>query len=290
MVKFVDGETHVLVQGITGIQGRFHTSLMLDYGTKIVAGVTPGKGGTEVDGVPVYDTVPQALREHRIDASIIFVPAPYALDASLEALEAGIEVMVIITEGIPIRDSMEIMATARRRGATIIGPNTPGVIKPGECKVGIMPAMVFSRGPIGIASRSGTLFYEVAAHITRIGLGESLCVGLGGDPVVGLDFIDLLRWYERDDETRAVAIIGEIGGDAEERAAGQIARGEFTKPIAAYIAGRTAVPGRRMGHAGAIIQGSLGTAQSKMDALDAAGVAVCDKPGDVAKALLKMLE
>lgn len=289
MARFVDRGTRVLIQGITGTQGRFHTRLMLDYGTEIVAGVTPGRGGQEVQEVPVYDTVAEAQREHRIDASIIFVPAPFALDAGLEAVEAGLDPVVVITEGIPVRDSIEIVARARQRGVTIVGPNTPGVIKAGECKLGIMPAQVFRGGAVGIVSRSGTLFYEIAAHITRSGLGESTCVGLGGDPVVGLDFVDLLRWFEMDDETEAVALIGEIGGDAEERAAEFIADGGFKKPVAAYIAGRTAVPGKRMGHAGAIIQGASGTAQSKMEALKAAGVAVGKQPVDVAKALLRLL-
>lgn len=289
MVRFVDQGTRVLVQGITGTQGRFHTRMMLDYGTDIVAGVTPGRGGQEVEGVPVYDTIAEAQSEHRIDASIIFVPAPYALDAALETVEAGLDPIVIITEGIPVRDTIEIVAKARQRDATIIGPNTPGVIKPGECKLGIMPAQVFRRGSVGIVSRSGTLSYEIASQITRSGLGESTCIGIGGDPVVGLDFIDVLRWFEEDKETEAVALIGEIGGDAEERAAEFIAKGGFTKPVAAYIAGRAAVPGKRMGHAGAIIQGASGTAQSKMERLEAAGVAVAEQPGDIAKAMLGLL-
>jgi len=289
MVRFVKKGTRVLVQGITGTQGRFHTRLMLNYGTDIVAGVTPGRGGEEVEGVPVYDTVAEAQQEHSVDASIIFVPAPFALDAALEAVEAGLDPVVVITEGIPVRDTIELVARARQRGVTIVGPNTPGVIKAGECKLGIMPAQVFRRGPVGVISRSGTLFYEIAAHISRSGLGESTCVGLGGDPVVGLDFIDILKWFEEDPETEAVALIGEIGGDAEERAAEFIAQSGFTKPVAAYIAGRAAIPGKRMGHAGAIIQGASGTAQSKMEALRAAGVAVGERPGDVAKALLKLL-
>lgn len=289
MVKFVDGTTRVLVQGITGTQGRFHTRLMVEYGTNIVAGVTPGRGGGEMEGIPVYDNVVEAQGEHDVDASIIFVPARYALDAALEAIEAGLDPVAVITEGIPVRDSMELVARARLRGTTVVGPNTPGVIKPGDCKLGIMPSQVFRRGVVGIASRSGTLFYEVAAHITRGGLGESMCIGLGGDPIVGLDFIDVLSWFEDDDETDAVVLIGEIGGDAEERAADFIAGGGFTKPIAAYIAGRTAVPGRRMGHAGAIIQGASGTAQSKMEALGAAGADVGERPGDVVKALMRSL-
>ena len=289
MVRFVDGETRVLVQGITGRQGRFHTKLMLEYGTKIVAGVTPGKGGESVEGVPVYDTVAEAMDRHRIDASIIFVPAPYAPDAVYEALDAGLDPIVVITEGIAVRDTMMFVAKARRSGVTIIGPNTPGVIKVGECKLGIMPASVFKRGRVGVISRSGTLTYEIADHISRIGLGESTCVGLGGDPITGLDFIDALRWFEEDPQTDAVALIGEIGGDAEERAAEFIAEGGFTKPAVAYIAGRTAIPGKRMGHAGAIIQGERGTARSKIEALESVEVPVAEKPSDVARLLKRLL-
>jgi len=289
MVRFVDAETRVVVQGITGRQGRFHTRLILEYGTKIVAGVTPGKGGESVEGVPVYDTIAEALDRHRIDASIIFVPAPYAPDAVYEALDAGLDPIVVITEGIPIRDAMEFIARARRSDITIIGPNTPGVIKVGECKLGIMPARVFTRGRVGIISRSGTLTYEIADHISRIDLGESTCVGLGGDPITGLDFIDALKWFEDDPQTEAVVLIGEIGGDAEERAAEFIADGGFTKPAVAYIAGRTAIPGKRMGHAGAIIQGERGTARSKIEALEAADVSVAERPSDVARILKKLL-
>jgi succinyl-CoA synthetase alpha subunit len=285
LARLIDGDTRVLVQGITGTQGRFHTRLMLDYGTKIVAGVTPGRGGTETEGIPVYDTIAEARELHEPDASIVFVPARFALDAVLEAVEAGMDPVVVITEGIPVRDSIEMMARAKLRGTTIVGPNTPGLIKPGETKIGIMPAQIFRRGPVGIVSRSGTLFYEIAAHITRAGLGQSMCVGLGGDPIVGLDFIDMLKWFEGDDETEAVALIGEIGGDAEERAARFIEESRYSKPVAAYIAGRNAVPGKRMGHAGAIIQGSSGTAESKMNALREAGVSVGELPGEVAKVL-----
>ena len=248
MIKLVDKDTRVLVQGITGNQGRFHAKLMADYGTKIVAGVTPGKGGGDVDGVPVYDAIAEAQEKHEVDASIIFVPARFTLDACLEAIEAGLDPVVVITEGIPVRDSIELVARAGLRGTTIVGPNCPGLIKPGECKIGIMPAHIFSEGRIGIVSRSGTLFYEIADHVTRNGLGQSMCVGLGGDPVVGLDFIDTLRWFEEDPETEAVALIGEIGGEAEEKAAEFISTGGFTKPVAAYIAGRTAVPGLSLIH------------------------------------------
>ncbi len=289
MVRFVDEGTRVVVQGITGTQGRFHTRLMLDYGTKVLAGVTPGRGGMEVDGVPVYDTIVEAQEAHELDASIVFVPARFALDAALEAIEAGIDPVVVIAEGIPVRDTIEMVARAGQRDTTIVGPNTPGLIKPGGSKLGIMPAQVFKEGSVGIASRSGTLFYEIAAHITRSGLGQSMCVGLGGDPVVGLDFVDVLRWFEEDGETDAVALIGEIGGDAEERAAKFVSDGGFTKPVAAYVAGRTAVPGKRMGHAGAIIEGSSGTAESKMEAFREAGVAVGELPGDVARALSELL-
>ena len=289
MTKFIDKDTRVIVQGITGSQGKFHTRLMREYGTKVVAGVTPGRGGQEFEGLPVYDTVRETLESHEVDASIIFVPAPFALDAALEAIEAKLDPVVVITEGIPVRDSIEMVARARQSGTTIVGPNTPGVIKAGESKMGIMPAQVFKRGNIGIISRSGTLFYEIASQITNIGLGESTCVGLGGDPVVGLDYIDMLKWFQDDPETEAVALIGEIGGDAEERAAKYIGEGGFTKPVAAFIAGRAAIPGKRMGHAGAIIQGSTGTADSKISALRNAGVTVGELPSQVANALREIL-
>ena len=289
MVRFIDKDTRVIVQGLTGGQGQFHARLMKEYGTKVVAGSVPGRGGQVFEGVPVYDTVAEAQEEHEIDASIVFVPAPYALDAALEAVEAGLDPVVVITEGIPVRDSIELVAKARLKGTTVVGPNTPGLIKAGESKMGIMPAQVFRRGSVGIISRSGTLFYEIAAHITRFGLGQSTCVGLGGDPVVGLDYIEVLKWFQEDPETEAVALIGEIGGDAEERAAKFIQEGGFTKPVAAYIAGRAAVPGKRMGHAGAIIQGSSGTADSKMGALRNAGVEVGELPSQVAEALRRLL-
>jgi succinyl-CoA synthetase alpha subunit len=286
---FIDKDTRVLVQGITGSQGAFHTRLMKVYCTNVVAGTVPGRGGQTVEGVPVYDTVVEAKESHGVDASIVFVPAPYALDAALESVEAGLDPVVVITEGMPVRDSVELTAMARLSGTTVVGPNSPGLIKAGECKMGIMPAQVFKKGGVGVISRSGTLFYEVAAQITRVGLGQSTCVGLGGDPVVGLDFVEVLRWFEEDPETEAVALIGEIGGDAEERAASFIGDGGFTKPVAAYIAGRAAVPGKRMGHAGAIIQGVSGTAESKINALRDAGVAVGELPGQVAEALKRLL-
>jgi len=289
MIKLIDRSTRVLVQGITGSQGSFHTELMQEYGTIIAAGVTPGKGGENINSIPVYDTITEAQINHQLDASIIFVPAKFTLDAALEAIEAGLNPVTIITEGVPVKDSIQIMAYAKQNDVTIIGPNCPGLIKPEECKLGIMPSQIFRKGNIGVVSRSGTLFYEIAAHITRTGLGQSMCIGLGGDPIVGIDFIDALKWFENDPETEAVALIGEIGGDAEEKAARYIADGKFSKPVAGYIAGRSAIPGKRMGHAGAIIQGASGTALSKISALRNVGVKVGDQPMDVARALKELV-
>jgi len=285
MAILVEKNTRAVVQGITGSQGMFHTKLMLEYGTKIVAGVTPGKGGTNVYGVPVYDTVSEAVDVHKADASIIFVPASFAKDAALEAANSGLSPIVLITEGIPVRDTIELLAVTRLRKTVLIGPNTPGVITAGECKLGIMPAHVFSKGSIGLVSRSGTLTYEIAAGLTKSGLGETTCIGIGGDPIVGLTFIDLLEMFRSDQDTKAVALIGEIGGNAEEQAAEYIRRASYPKPVAAYIAGRTAPPGKRMGHAGAIISGRTGTADSKIEALREAGVHVAEKPADVAQLL-----
>ena len=287
---FVDKNTKAIVQGITGTQGSFHTRLMLDFGTEIVAGVTPGKGGMQIHRVPVYDTVENALEEHAANATIIFVPAPFAADAALEAVEAGLKTVVMITERIPVKDAIQIMAHARQHNATVIGPNTPGIITPAECKLGIMPAHVFSKGVVGMASRSGTLTYEIAAGLSARGLGQSTCLGLGGDPVVGLSFVEVLKEFEKDESTRAVALIGEIGGNLEEKAAECISKEGYEKPVAAFIAGRTAPPGKRMGHAGAIIMGGAGTAQNKIEALEAAGVGVAEKPGDVARILAEKLE
>lgn len=285
MAILVEKNTRAVVQGITGSQGMFHTKLMLEYGTKIVAGVTPGKGGTNVYGVPVYDTVSEAVDVHKADASIIFVPASFAKDAALEAANSGLSPIVLITEGIPVRDTIELLAVTRLRKTVLIGPNTPGVITADECKLGIMPAHVFSKGSIGLVSRSGTLTYEIAAGLTKSGLGETTCIGIGGDPIVGLTFIDLLEMFRSDQDTKAVALIGEIGGNAEEQAAEYIRRASYPKPVAAYIAGRTAPPGKRMGHAGAIISGRTGTADSKIEALREAGVHVAEKPADVARLL-----
>ncbi|MCS7124129.1 MAG: succinate--CoA ligase subunit alpha [Candidatus Bathyarchaeota archaeon] len=286
----VGKETKAIVQGITGAQGSFHTKLMLEYGTKIVAGVTPGKGGTTVHGIPVYDTVEEALERHEANASIIFVPAPFAADAALEALENGLKTVVIITEHIPIKDAMNVMAYARRVGATVVGPNTPGIITPGECKLGIMPAHIFKPGIVGMISRSGTLTYEIAAGLSKRQLGQSTCVGLGGDPIIGLNFVDVLKLFEKDAQTEAVAIIGEIGGNLEELAAEYIAKEKYPKHVVAFVAGRTAPPGKRMGHAGAIIMGKAGTAESKIEAFRKAGVEVAEKPSDVAFLLEKMIK
>jgi len=287
---FVGNRTRAIVQGITGTQGSFHTRLMLGYGTQIVAGVTPRKGGTQVHKVPVYDTVEEALKDYEAEASVIFVPAPFAADAAFEALEGGLKTLVIITEHIPVRDAVQIMARAKQLGAVVIGPNTPGIITPGECKLGIMPGHVFRRGTVGVASRSGTLSYEIAAGLSARGLGQSSCLGLGGDPVVGLSFVEVLREFEEDEHTEAVVLIGEIGGDMEEQAAEFISTEGYTKPVVGFVAGRTAPPGRRMGHAGAIVMGRAGTAQSKIEAFEAAGVRVAEKPSDVAKMLVERLK
>jgi succinyl-CoA synthetase alpha subunit len=287
MSIIVDGTSRVIVQGITGREGSFHAATMLEYGTKVVAGVTPGKGGQEVEGVPVHDTVAEAIAEHGADTSIIFVPARFARDAVLEAIEAGIRTVVVITDGVPQKDAIEFIATARKRGdVTIVGPNCPGVISPtSRTKVGIMPDHVFNPGRIGIASRSGSLTNEIAWHITCAGLGQSTCVGIGGDPVIGLDFVQALDMFRNDDETERVVLIGEIGGSAEESAARYISETNYPKPVVAYIAGRMAPAGKRMGHAGAIIMGETGTARSKIDAFTAARVKVADKPGDIIQLL-----
>jgi succinyl-CoA synthetase alpha subunit len=285
----IDGNTRAIVQGITGTQGSFHTKLMLEYGTKIVAGVTPGKGETQIHGVPVYDTVEEAIEKHSANASIIFVPAPFAADATLEALENGIKTIVIITEHIPIKDAVNVMTYAKQVNATIIGPNTPGIITPEESKLGIMPAHIFKPGTIGMVSRSGTLTYEIAAGLTRKNLGQSTCIGLGGDPITGLNFLDALRMFEEDPQTRAVVLIGEIGGNLEELAAEYIVREKYSKPIVAFIAGRSAPPGKRMGHAGAIVMGKAGTAESKIEKFKNAGVKVAEKPSDVPELLMKLV-
>jgi len=285
----VNKNTHAIVQGITGAQGSFHTKLMLEYGTKIVAGVTPGKGGNQIHGIPVYDTVEAAIEKHPANASIIFVPAPFAADATLEALENRIKTIVIITEHIPIKDAVNVMTYAKQVNATIIGPNTPGIITPEESKLGIMPAHIFKPGIIGMVSRSGTLTYEIAAGLTRKNLGQSTCLGLGGDTITGLNFLDALRMFEEDPRTKAIVLIGEIGGNLEELAAEYIVREKYPKPVVAFIAGRSAPPGKRMGHAGAIVMGKTGTAESKIEKFKNAGVKVAEKPNDVPELLMKLV-
>ena len=290
MAILINSDTKAIVQGITGTQGSFHTKLMLNYGTRIVAGVTPGKGGLQVEGVPVYDTVNQALNEHEADASIIFAPAPAVRNAVLEAIGSGLKLLVTIAEGVPMKDAIEFLWEARRSSVQIIGPNTPGVITPGECKLGIMPTHIFKKGRVGVVSRSGTLTFEVSAGLTQSGLGQSTCLGLGGDALVGLTFVEALEMFKSDPETDAVALIGEIGGNAEELAAEYIKTTEYPKPVVAYVVGRSAPPGKRMGHAGAIIMGRTGTAESKIKAFESVGVDIAEMPSDVTRILRKRLE
>ena len=285
----IDTDTRVVVQGITGTQGRKHTKLMLEFGTHVVSGTSPGKGGAKVQGVPVYDTVQEALKAQSANASIIFVPAPFAADAALEALESGVKIIVVITEHVPIRDAIELMNYAETLNAKIIGPNTPGVISPSKCKLGILPSHEFSSGPVGVISRSGTLTYEIATALTQVGVGQSTCLGIGGDPVTGINFIDALEMFRDDTETKGVVLVGEVGGNLEELTAKYIAKEKYPKPVVAYIAGRTAPVGRRMGHAGAIIMGKAGTADIKIEAFKNAGVVVAEKPSDVAKLIFREL-
>jgi len=284
----INQDTRVVVQGITGNEGSFHTFWMKSYGTNIVAGCTPGKGGQEVEGVPVYDHVAEAVNKQGANTSILFVPAASARAAVLEAIDAGIKTIVVITEGIPQIDEIEFVARAAQKGVTIIGPNCPGIINPAlKIKVGILPNHIFSPGKVGMVSRSGTLTYEIAWHVTRAGAGQSTCIGIGGDPIIGLDYVRLLEMFRLDDETRGIVLIGEIGGTAEELAAEFIVKTQYPKPVVAYIAGKMAPPGKRMGHAGAIILGEAGTARSKIEAFKAAGVPVADKPSEIVK-LLKL--
>ena len=284
MSILVDKNTRVICQGITGKVGQFHTKGCLAYGTKMVGGVTPGKAGEKVEGLPVFDTVAEAVAETGADASMIFVPPAFTADAILEAIDAGIKVVVAITEGVPVLDMARIYDRVRRSDSVLIGPNCPGVITPHECKIGIMPGYIHQPGKIGIMSRSGTLTYEAVFQTTALGLGQSTCVGLGGDPIVGTSFIDLLARFQADPKTEAILMIGEIGGTAEEEAACYVA-GNVTKPVAAFIAGRTAPPGKRMGHAGAIISGGKGTAAEKLTALKAAGIEIAESPADLGQAI-----
>ncbi len=291
MAILLDENSRVIVQGITGREGSFHTKLMLEYGTKIVAGVTPGKGGKEVHGVPVYDTVAEAVAEHpEANTSIIFVPARFAADAVYEAVDAGLKLVVVITEHIPVHESMKFINYARQKGTRIIGPNCPGIISPGKAKVGIMPGHVFKPGPIGIISRSGTLTYEIGYALSKQGLGQSTVIGIGGDPVIGTSFTEAMELFEKDPETEALVLVGEIGGDMEERAAQMIKEGRFTKPVVAFIAGRTAPPGKRMGHAGAIIMAGTGTYEGKVKALQDAGVKVAVTPFEIPDLIKEVLK
>jgi succinyl-CoA synthetase alpha subunit len=280
MSILVNKETRLVVQGITGREGTFHTRQMKDYGTNVVAGVTPNKGGTVHEGTPVFDTVAQAVAATGANVSVIYVPPAFGADAIMEAAEAGIALVVCITEGIPTVDMMRAFDFVKKRGTRLIGPNCPGVITPGECKVGIMPAHIHRPGRIGVVSRSGTLTYEAVHQLTQLGLGQSTCVGIGGDPIIGLRFVDVLRLFQADPDTDAVVMIGEIGGTDEETAAAFV-RQEMTKPVIGFVAGRTAPPGRRMGHAGAIIAGGKGTAAEKMEAMRAAGMHVVESPADI---------
>ena len=282
MSILVDKTTRLVVQGITGREGEFHTRRMIEYGTNVVAGVTPGKGGGWVNGVPVFDTIKEAVAATGANTSVIFVPARFAPDAMYEAADGGISLIVCITEGIPILDMLKVRAYLDQKGVRLIGPNCPGVITPGKCKVGIMPAYIHTPGSVGVISRSGTLTYEVVNELTCRGLGQSTCVGIGGDPIIGSDFIDILTLFEEDPLTEQVVLIGEIGGSDEERAADFVAT-YVTRPVTAFVAGRTAPPGKRMGHAGAIISGGAGTAREKIEALEAVGVEVARHPAEIAE-------
>ena len=289
MSIIIGKDSRVIVQGITGNEGRFHAASMLRYGTKIVAGVTPGKGGQQVQDIPVYNTVSEAVSNHGANTSIIFVPARFAQSAVLEAIDAGIKTLVVITELIPQKDAIEFIAKANKKGIVIVGPNTPGAINPSNrVHIGVMPAHIFQPGTVGMISRSGTLTYEIAWHISHAGLGQSTCMGLGGDAIVGLDFIKVLEMFEGDEETNGVVLIGEIGGNMEELAAEYIRGKNYAKPVVAYIAGRAAPPEKRMGHAGAIISGNVGTAESKINSLTAAGVSVAEKPSDIPRLLTQI--
>jgi succinyl-CoA synthetase alpha subunit len=298
MSILVNKKTRVVVQGITGGEGTYHTQQMLLYGTNVVAGVTPGKGGLQYSGneqypfkkhVPVYNTVADAIKHQRADASVIFVPASFAAEAIMEAAEAGIKLIVTITEGIPARDMVKVYEYLKSKDVRMIGPNCPGIITPGECKIGIMPGFIHRKGKIGVISRSGTLTYEAVWQVTELGMGQSTCIGIGGDPVIGTRFIDALRLFKDDSGTDAVIMIGEIGGTAEEEAAEYIKK-NFKKPVIGFIAGRTAPPGRRMGHAGAIISGGKGTAEEKMRAMKKAGIHVVESPALIGATVKRILE
>lgn len=282
MSIFVNKDTKLLVQGITGNEGSFHTRQCIEYGTNVVAGVTPGKGGQKMDKVPVFNTVAQAVQETGANASLIFVPPPFGADAIMEAADSGVDLIVCITEGIPIMDMVKVKNFLATRNCRLIGPNCPGVITPDECKIGIMPGKIHKKGHVGVVSRSGTLTYEVVDQLTKLGMGQSTCIGIGGDPVNGTNFIDVLSAFQADEETQAIVMVGEIGGSAEEEAAAYI-KANLTKPVVGFIAGLTAPPGRRMGHAGAIISGSSGTGEAKIKAFKDNGIHVCENLGQIGR-------
>jgi succinyl-CoA synthetase alpha subunit len=288
MSIYIDGNTRVLVQGITGGAGSFHARQMKDYGTKVVGGVTPGKGGTSLDDIPVFDSVRDAVKATEADATCIFVPAPFCKDAILEAVDAGVRLIVCITEGVPVLDMLAVKPIVDKAGVRLIGPNCPGLISPGKSKIGILPAMVHKPGRIGVVSRSGTLTYEAVGQLSELGLGQSSAVGIGGDPVAGTSHIDVLEAFQNDPETDAIVLIGEIGGSAEEKAAAWV-KAHMDKPVIAFIAGRTAPPGRRMGHAGAIISGGSGTAESKIQCLKDHGIDVAETPADIGVTLARRI-
>ncbi|MCH7494789.1 MAG: succinate--CoA ligase subunit alpha [Candidatus Marinimicrobia bacterium] len=288
MSILADKNTRLVVQGITGSEGSFHTKQMMEYGTNIVAGVTPGKGGSDMEGVPVYDTVEDAVREEGADASVIFVPPPFAADAIMEAADTGIALVICITEGIPTLDMISVHQYLNDRKTSLVGPNCPGLITPGETKIGIMPGFIAEPGRIGVISRSGTLTYEAVDQLTKLGFGQSTCLGIGGDPIIGSTFKDLLKLFEEDEKTDAVVMIGEIGGSDEEEAA-EFVKESMSKPVIGFIAGRTAPPGKRMGHAGAIIAGGKGTAEEKISALKEAGIHVCDSPAEIGSTVKQVM-
>ena len=289
MSILVNKKSRLFVQGITGGEGSFHTQQMIEYGTKVVAGVTPGKGGTDFLGVPIFNTVEQAVKEQNANTSVIFVPPAFASDAILEAANAGIKVIICITEGIPASDMVKVYNSIKDKGVVLVGPNCPGVISPGKAKIGIMPGFIHKEGKIGVVSRSGTLTYEAVKQLTDVKLGQSTCVGIGGDPVIGSRFIDIIKLFNDDPETEGIVMIGEIGGTAEEEAAAFIKK-YVNKPVVGFIAGRTAPPGRRMGHAGAIISGGKGTAAEKMEAMKKAGIKVIDSPAEIGSTMIKAIE